>query len=105
MNSKVKIEVDAQTAELLEARASARGMSVAELVADLAGDDMPLPPAMAAMRNDGHGPWAADVLAEDARRVAEFQRTREGVPWSEIKAWMQGWGTPSESPAPKPRKL
>jgi len=25
-------------------------------------------------------------LAEDARRLAEFERTREGVPWDEVKA-------------------
>ena len=43
--------------------------------------------------------------AEDARRLAEFQRTREGIPWEEVKAWMQSWGKPDELPPPKPRKL
>ena len=42
---------------------------------------------------------------EDARRLAEFQRTREGVPWDEVKAWMQSWGSQHERPMPKSHKL
>ncbi len=105
MNAKVKIEIDAQTADLLEARASARGMSVSDLLADLAGDSDVLPPALEAMRMAGNGPWAPKILAEDRRRLAEFHRTGEGIPWDEVKAWMQSWGTPDELPRPKPRKL
>jgi hypothetical protein len=105
MNAKVKIEIDAQTADLLKARATARGITVAELLADLAGNDNPLPPALEAMRTKGEGPWAPEILAEDARRLAEFSRTREGVPWNEVKAWMQSWGSQHELPAPRPRKL
>jgi hypothetical protein len=105
MNAKVKIEIDARTAELLEARAAARGMSVADLLADLAATDNPLPPRLEAMREKGEGPWSPEVLAEDARRLAEFNRTRMGIPWDEVKAWMQSWGTSNELPAPKSRKL
>ena len=50
MNAKVKIEIDAQTADLLKARASARGMSIGEFVADLASEENLLPPALEAMR-------------------------------------------------------
>jgi hypothetical protein len=49
------------------------------------------------MREAGRGPWAPEVLAEDARRLAEFQRTRKAVPWEEVKAWMQGWDTPKRA--------
>jgi hypothetical protein len=106
MNIKVrKIEVDAQVADLLEARATARGMTLSELLADLASADEVLPSAVAALRARGEGPWSAEALAEDARRLAEFDRTREGVPWNEVKAWMESWGQPNELPAPKPRKL
>jgi hypothetical protein len=98
------IEVDEQTATVLKARASARGMSVAELLADLAGAEG-LPPDLQAIRNAGEGPWAPGVLAEDARRLADFHRTREAVPWDDVKAWMQSWGTPDELPVPKPHKL
>jgi len=105
MSAKVTIEIDSRTADVLEARAAARGMSVADFVADLLGDENLLTPELEAMRDAGAGPWSADVLAEDARRLAEFQRTRVGVPWDEIKAWMQSWGTPYELSPPRPRKL
>ena len=106
MNVKIRtIEVDAKTADLLEARAAARGLSVSDLIADLAYNEQSLPAQVAEMRANGEGPWSADVLAEDAERLAEFRRTRKGVPWNEVKAWMQSWGGAHELPPPKPRKL
>jgi len=105
MNEKVRIELDEQTAEVLHARAAARGMTVSALVAEMIGAEDTMPPELQAMRNAGEGPWAPDALAEDARRLAEFRRTREALPWDEVKAWMQTWGTLHELPAPKPRKL
>jgi hypothetical protein len=105
MNEKVHIEVDETTALVLEARAAARGMTVAQLVADLAGAEETLPTDLQALREAGDGPWAPHVLAEDERRLADFRRTREAVPWEDVKAWMQSWGKPAELPVPKPRKL
>jgi hypothetical protein len=105
MNEKVHIEVDEQTAAVLEARAAARGISVAQLITDLAGAEEALPDELQALRAASQGPWAPEVLAEEARRLAEFQRTREAVPWEDAKAWMQTWGTAGELPSPKPRKL
>jgi len=99
------IEVDPQTADLLEARANARGISVAEFLADIACNEEALPPDLAKQRADQQGAWSPDALAEDARRLAEFERTRQGVPWPDIKAWLQSWGTPNELPSPKPRRL
>lgn len=99
-----KIDVEAETAEALEAQAAARGISVSEVLAGFVAADR-LPPDFEAMRAAGRGPWAPEILAEDARRVAAFHNTREGVPWSEIKAWMQSWGTPNDLPPPKARKL
>src|SRR5258707_14348995 len=101
MNIKVrKIEVDAQTADLLEARDAVRGVSVSELLADLAGNEEALPAGLAALRAHGEGPWSPRTLAEDAERLAQFERARDGVPWDEVKAWMQSWGTPNELPPP-----
>jgi hypothetical protein len=57
------------------------------------------------MRDDREGPWSSEVLAEDALRLAVFERTREGVPWDEVKSWLQSWGTLNELPAPKPRRI
>jgi hypothetical protein len=99
------IEVDEKTADLLEARASARGLSVSALLADLVDASEVLPPELEAMRRRGEGPWSPEILAEDARRLAEFERARQGVPWDEVKVWMQSWGTPEELPPPQARKL
>src|SRR5262245_11106360 len=95
-----KIEVDARTADVLEARAAARGQTVSEFVADLVSDEPS--PDLEAMRATGRGPWSPEILAEDARRFADFQRNPEGVPWEEVKTWMKSWGTPNELPPPKP---
>jgi hypothetical protein len=106
MNIKLRnLQIDEKTADLLEARAAARGLSVSELLADLVAADEPLSPRLESMRVAGTGPWAPDALADDARRLAEFKRAREGVPWDEIEAWMRSWGTSDERPAPQSRKL
>lgn len=105
MTAKVRIEVDARTAKLLEARAAAHGVSVPELIADLASNEEALPAGLPTMRAAGEGPGSPATLEEDARRLADFERSREGVPWNEVKAWMQSWGTANELPPPKPRRL
>jgi hypothetical protein len=106
MNVKARtIEVDAQTADLLESRATARGMSVSDLLADIACNEEALPADLAEMRAKAEGPWSPESLEEDARRLAEFECTRMGVPWDEVKVWMESWGTANELPPPKPRRL
>jgi hypothetical protein len=106
MNVKLRqIEVDEETAALLEARAGARGMMVSELLADIACNQDVLPADLAEKRDKGEGPWSPEALEEDARRLADFERTREGVPWEEVKDWLRSWGTLNELPAPKPRQL
>jgi len=99
-----KIEVDAETADLLEARAAALGMSVADLLADLAGNESLLPPGLAKLRA-GEGPWSPEAMEEDERRLAEFERTRMAAPWDDVKAWMESWGSPNELPIPKLREV
>jgi hypothetical protein len=91
-----KIEVDTETADLLEARAASLGMSVSALLAAIARNESMLPPDLAAMRAKGEGPWSAKAIEEDTRRLAEFERTRMGVPWDEVKVWLQSWGKPNE---------
>jgi hypothetical protein len=106
MKPKVRqIEVDAGTADLLEARAAALGMSVSALLAEIAGNESILPPGLARLRAKSEGPWSVQAVEEDAQRLAEFERTRMGVPWDEIKAWMKSWGKPNELPPPKPRRI
>jgi hypothetical protein len=106
MNVKLRpIEVDATTAEPLEARAKARGMSLAEFLADIACNEEALPADLAQLRANSAGPWSPEALEDDARRLAEFERNRIGVPWQEVKAWMESWDTPNELPSPKPRRV
>jgi predicted transcriptional regulator len=106
MNKKVRsIEVDVKTAKRLDAMADDLGISVGELVAELAGESGALPKSLEKMRKAGRGPWSPSVLAEDARRAEAFGRTGEGVPWHEVRDWLRSWGTARELPMPKPRKL
>jgi len=105
MNAKSRmIEIDAETADLLEARAAAREISVAELLADLAANEAGLRAELAAQRALGTGAWAPEVLEEDARRLAGFRENRVGVPWDEARAWLEGWGKVDQG-APPARKL
>jgi len=106
MNAKIRsIQVDSQTADLLEARAQARGMTIAELLADFAVNEAMPAVDLTELHAKREGPWSPDGLAEDGRRLVEFEQTRVGVPWDEIKAWMDTWDTASELPPPTPRKL
>ena len=106
MNVKLRqIEVDADTAEALESQAAAYGLTVPELLAEIAGVTNDLPANMEALRVKGRGPWAPEILAEEARRLADYRQTGEGVPWDEVRAWMQSWGNDHELSPPKSRKL
>jgi hypothetical protein len=100
-----KIEVDEHTADVLEARAQANGISVADLVADLTEASDASSPWLDKLREEGRGPWAPEILAEDARRLEEFKRTRMGIPGEEVEAWAASLGTANQLPPPKPRKM
>lgn len=98
------IEIDDRTAEMLESQAAARGVTVAVIVAELA-DQSAAPADLERMRAEGRGPWSPAILAEDARRFADYDANGVGVPWPDVKAWIESWGTPDERPAPSPRAL
>ena len=44
-------------------------------------------------------------IAEDRRRLDEFERTRLAIPLDEVKAWVASWGSAGELPRPQPRKI
>lgn len=87
------IELDADTDARLREMAAERGQAEAAILAE----------AVALLDSvvDISGP----DLEEDRRRLAEFRRTREAVPLSEIKAWVRSWGKPDELPRPTPRRF
>jgi hypothetical protein len=85
MNVKVRnIEVDSETAELLEARAAARGLSVSELVAELATLESVAVPT------------GADDVSELDRRWSAAQGAT--VAHDEVVRWLRTWGTPAFRP-------
>jgi predicted transcriptional regulator len=44
-------------------------------------------------------------LAEDERRLDAFLRTRRAIPFEEVKAWTESWGTEAELPRPLARRI
>ena len=78
------IAIAPATAELLAARAAALGISVAELIATLAGGPGGSPP---------EGPGESVVLGA--------QTEPSDMRWREVKAWIDSWGKPDEKPRPK----
>jgi hypothetical protein len=83
-----------------------RGLSLPDFLAELVQKNLDTAPAgLEAMRLAGRGPWSPEALAQNARALADFERTGEGVPFDEVVAGMKGWGSESELPAPKSRRL
>lgn len=54
---------------------------------------------------DSVGDIRGPDVAEDRRRLGDFARAREAVPLSEVKAWVDSWGTAEERPRPAPRRV
>ena len=75
------VEIDRDTALALERRAADRGITVAELIAELV-------------------PAAADApaVAELERRWKAVQAGGETVPHPDVVRWLDTWGTPSFRP-------
>ena len=80
------IEVDAATADTLDARAIERGVSVARLVAELVSDD--------------GAPLAIDAaeIAELDRRWKKVEAGPATVPHDKVVRWLETWGTPAFRP-------
>ena len=87
MNLKLrKIEVDEATAAALAARAAERGLTVSELVAEMAaqqGAPVTLPP---------------EDLAELDRQWAAIKGGERTVPHDQVVRWLETWGTPAFRP-------
>ena len=81
MNAKVSIEVDRHTADVLETRAAELGVTVPQLIAELA--------ALDGVPREAD----ADEIAELDRRSA---RGTEGsrVSHDRVVQWLRTWGTP-----------
>lgn len=85
MSTNVSIEVDQRTADVLRARAAELGVTVPQLVAELATLDSEPRDA------------DAEEIAELDRRVA--QAVEDGrVPHDRVVRWLRTWGTPQFRP-------
>ena len=82
------IEIDAATADALEARAATRGVSVREVVAELVAFEAP--------------PLEAEDIAELDRQWAEIEAGAPTVPHQQVARWLETWGTPAFKPWREP---
>jgi predicted transcriptional regulator len=80
------IEFDERTAEVLKAQAAARGVSVAQVVADLVAFI------------DAQVPADAEELAELDRRWAAIEAGEPTIPHEDVARWLETWGTPAFKP-------
>ncbi|MGE0039346.1 MAG: hypothetical protein AB7S93_27445 [Xanthobacteraceae bacterium] len=79
------IQVDAETADTLEARAAERGISVAELLAEIAHHSRP-------------AAAEAAEIAELDRRWAKVVGGEATVPHDDVVRWLDSWGTSAFRP-------
>jgi hypothetical protein len=88
MSTNVKIEVDERTADALKTRAAELGVTVPQLVAELATLDTD--PIVV----------DADEIAELDRRWKKIEEGKSTVPHERVVRWLRTWGTPRFRPWP-----
>jgi hypothetical protein len=86
MSMNVKIEIDEQTADVLHARAAELGVTVSELVAELATLESE-PIAI-----------ASEEIGELDRRWKMVEGGGNTVPQDRVVRWLRTWGTPRFGP-------
>ena len=79
-----KIEIDEATAAVLEARAEKKGVSVRQLIAELAVHD------------EEAITLSGEELAEFDRRWKAIEAGEPTIPHDEVVRWLKTWGTPAE---------
>lgn len=86
MSANVKIEIDERTADVLHARAAELGVTVSQLIAELA-----------ALDGEPVTAEAADI-AELDRRWKKIEAGQPTVPHDRVVRWLRTWGTPRFRP-------
>jgi predicted transcriptional regulator len=86
MSTNVKIEVDERTADVLQARAAELGLTVSDLIAELATlDSEPIV-------------VESEEIAELDRRWKKIEAGQSTVPHKRVVRWLRTWGTPRFRP-------
>ena len=88
MSTNVQIEVDEQTADVLQTRAAELGVTVSELVAELA------------LLESEPISIVADDIAELDRRWKAIEAGGRPVPHERVVRWLRTWGTARFRPWP-----
>jgi len=88
MSAKVTIEVDERTADVLRARAAELGVTVSELLAELASLESQSTTV------------APDEIAELDRRWQKIEAGATTVPQERVVRWLRTWGTSGYRPWP-----
>ena len=86
MSTNVRIEVDERTADVLQIRAAELGVTVSELIAELAtldGTPVVVP---------------SDEIAELDRRWKTIEAGVPTIPHERVVRWLRTWGTPRFRP-------
>ncbi len=86
MSTNVKIEVDERTADVLQTRAAELGVTVSELIAELAtldGEPMVV---------------ESEEIAELDRRWKKIEAGQATVPHERVVRWLRTWGMPQYRP-------
>ena len=87
MSTNVRIEVDKQTADVLQTRAAELGVTVPQLIAELA-----------ALDSDPRKADADEITELDRRLASATQGAR--VPHERVVQWLRTWGTSRFRPWP-----
>ena len=87
MSANVSIEVDKQTADVLQTRAAELGVTVRQLIAELA-----------ALDSDPRKADADEITELDRRLASATQGAR--VPHERVVQWLRTWGTSRFRPWP-----
>lgn len=86
MSPSVKIEIDERTADVLHARAAELGLTISELVAELAALDSD--PVVV----------ESEEIAELDRRWKRIEAGAPTIPHERVVRWLRTWGTPGFRP-------
>jgi predicted transcriptional regulator len=103
MDGKLTLKLTEDLEQRLRDMAADEGVTPEELAARIIAEQ--LAKRLSGFSEDITTGWVGPDLEADRAALDEFQRTRMGVPWEEVEAWMMSWGTERPLPRPQVRKL
>ncbi|MDB5472359.1 MAG: hypothetical protein JWR84_3919 [Caulobacter sp.] len=102
-DGELTLKLDQALEQRLREMAADEGVTPEELAAQIIAEQLAY--RLSGLSEDVATGWIGPDLEADRARLDEFQRSRMGVPWEEVEAWMMSWGTDNPLPKPQVRKL